>query len=247
MRKSSRIYLLTFVLMGALALGCSSKSSNEGIAFTRIISGLLRDSRGNPISKALVILDDTEDSEGSRIDTVTDRDGQFSFRTRLTGPNLDFLIAEKGSLEVRVATAIREGRESKLGINIVKSGDVVDLQQSVDVALIPSDNCLDIFVQDTDLKQIALTDEHCQVATSAIVVGSRTDNISVTAIPERCPIELECPRVETSTIEQGLIIDLVTGVNDDFCDYRVEYRNKSHELLQTVKIRSTGERLVKCS
>lgn len=244
---SKNLYLLTFGFVTSIAVGCSGNDQG-GIPFSRSISGQLNDNRGNPIDGALITIEDTRnDFQNSTIDTVTGRDGRFSFRTSLVGPDLNFLIAEKGSPEVKVSTVIREGRESKLGLVIGKSGTSIDLQQSVDVTLLPSSNCERFFSLDADIDQIGFTDERCQISTSAIVAGSRADNISITAIAERCPIEITCPRDQSSIVEQGLTIDLVTGVNRDICDYRVEYRNRNDELLQTLRIRSGGDRLTRCS
>ena len=244
MRK--KFHLLVFCITTSFSLGCSG-GEQSGVPYSRSISGRLKDNRGNPIVQALITLEDAGgDSQNSALDTVTNRDGEFTFRTSLVGPDLNFLIAEKGSPEVTVSTVIREGQDSKLGLVIAKSGTAVDLQQSVDVTLIPSSNCEELFSLGSDIKQIGFTDERCQIATSAIVVGSRTDNISITAIAEKCPIEISCPRDESSIVERGLTIDLVTGVNQDICDYRIEYRNRNDELLQTLRIRSGGDRLTKC-
>ena len=239
--------ILTTLLLISLAMGCSSNST-EDATYSRTIFGRLQNPSGKAISQALITLDSGNgEFRNSRIDTVTNKDGEFNFRVGLAGPDLNLLIAEKGSPEVRVTANIRQGSESRTGLIISKSGQVVDLTQGIDVALIPSDNCKNVFIQEADVKQIAFTEDNCQVASSVVFSGSQTDNIFISATAERCPIEIDCPQKELSTIQNGLIVDLVTGINQDYCDYRVEYRTRDDKLLQTLKIRSAGDRLTRCA
>jgi hypothetical protein len=234
--------IISLFLLATLISGCSSAGEEDGgIAFQRSVVGRVRAPNGKGIAEATVFITDTN------IEVVTDREGEFSFRARLSGPALVMRIKERGSSEVSFPISIREDRPSKLGLNILKAGGEVTVLQSIDTALIPSEGCGNIFRENIDLTQIGATDDRCQVATSAILTGTQVGGITINSTVERCPREIDCPINVNSTFEFGLVLDLPAGLDRDYCDYTIRYRNSSNELLQTLRINSNGSRLTSCN